>query len=302
MYSMANFLFIDDSGSKQWDTPYSKDFVEHPPARTTQNRNFWEKNYFVLAGLHINSDTMAVLNPLINAEKERVFGTKFVELHSTNLRNKYRQRKDYLEKFNISADDLRDFIENFWYPIFEQYDMQLISIIIDKRYYKNPRHEGKTPLEIAVEALFDRTELHPHNDCNIIFDQMDSQIKSTKRDQGKILHISNTQINLDDGKFANKYHHTSARFEQSATSNFLQLADMVAYNVWRQFVDYGDEWDKHSPNFDEHRKLPSYSYFDKISSKFYHNPKGRVNGFGIVKLPDPNNKIRGWFVEGEDIK
>lgn len=32
-------------------------------------------------------------------------------------------------------------------------------------------------------------------------------------------------------------------FDNSANSNFLQLADIVAYNVWRQFVEYGDEWD-----------------------------------------------------------
>ncbi len=294
---MANFLFIDDSGSKQWDTPYSREFVDSPPARTSQNRAFWQKNYFVLAGLHINTDTMSKLNPLINQEKQRVFGTKYVELHSANLRNKHRIRKDYLDRFNVSQDDLRQFIDSFWYPLFSQYDLQLIAIIIDKRYYKNPRHEGKMPLELAVETLFDRTELHPHNDCRIIFDQMDSQIRTTKRDQGKILRISDTKINLNDGKFADKYHHTSVGFEKSANSNFLQLADMVAYNVWRQFVDYGNEWDNHSLNLDEHHKLLTYPYFERISHKFYCNKDGRVNGFGIVKLPDPSNKKRGWYIE-----
>ena len=293
---MANFLFIDDSGSKEWDTPYSRDFVDNPPARTNQNRSFWQKNYFVLAGIHVNTDTMQTLNSLINIEKKRLFGTKEVELHSANLRNIHRIHKDYLDKFGITQDELRTFIHDFWYPLFLNFDMQLIAIIVDKRYYKNPRHEGKTPLEIAVEALFDRTELHPHSDCRIIFDQMEDQIRSTKRDQGKVLRIAGTKINLDDGKFEDKYHHTSVGFESSASSNFLQLADMVAYNVWRQFVDYGDEWDRHSkPN--EHHKLPTYPYFETISRKFYCSRDQRVNGFGIVKLPDPNNKVRGWYIE-----
>lgn len=52
---MRNFLFIDDSGSKDWDTPYSFEFTYKPPTRTEQNINFWEKNYFVLAGLQIKS-------------------------------------------------------------------------------------------------------------------------------------------------------------------------------------------------------------------------------------------------------
>lgn len=300
MKVMANFLFIDDSGSKQWDIPYSRDFVDNPPARTPQNLDFWRKNYFVLAGLHIDTDTMALLNPIINQKKEQFFGTKHVELHSVNLRNQHKAKKEYLDKFNIPLDSLRSFVDDFWYPIFLQYELQLIAIIIDKRYYKNPRHEGKTPLEIAVEALFDRTELHPHSDCRIIFDQMDSQIRSTKRDQGKILRISSTKINLNDGKFEDKYHHVSVGFEKSANSNFLQLADMVAYNVWRQFVDYGNEWDNHSPNYDEHHKLPTYSYFERISRSFYCDNKNKVNGFGIVKLPDPNNKMRGWYIEPQE--
>lgn len=84
--------------------------------------------------------------------------------------------------------------------------------------------------------------------------------------------------------------------KKSSNSNFLQLADMVAYNTWRQFVDYGNEWDIHSP-IGKHRSLPMYKYFDIISSNFYHNKNNRINGFGIIKLPDPFNKKRGWNLE-----
>lgn len=52
--------------------------------------------------------------------------------------------------------------------------------------------------------MFDQTETHPHKDCHIIFDQMDSQLKSSKHDQGKILRIANTNIKLDDGGYAKK--------------------------------------------------------------------------------------------------
>lgn len=292
---MDNFLFIDDSGSKHWEVPYSRDFVDNPPARTDSNRLFWQQNYFVLAGIHVRREVMAVLNPLIDKKKKEVFGTKHVELHSVDLRIKMKQK--YLGPYNISKEQLVEFIDGFWYPLFNEYDMQLVAVIVDKRYYKNPRHENKTPLEIAVETLFDRTELHPHRDCQIVFDQMDSQIKSHKRDQGKIFQIADTKIDLQDGKYRNKYSHTSVRFEKSASSNFLQLADMVAYNVWRQFVDFGDEWDNHSM-FGKHRVLPTYSYFEKISSNFYHGDNNRVNGYGIVKLPDPfNGSVKGWHIK-----
>ena len=292
---MSNYLFIDDSGSKHWDTPYAAEFVDHPPARTPQNYKFWRDNYLVLGGIHTDTETMRRLNKEVDKKKVEVFGTKYVELHASDLRYNLKRRKKYLEPFGITEEELRDFIINFWYPLFEKYNLQSIAVIVDKRYYSNPRHE-KTPLDIVAEGLFDQTELHPHRDCSIIFDQMDKQVKTEKRDQGKILKLARTKINLEDGRFADKYHHTSVGFEKSINSNFLQLADAVAYNTWRQFVDYGDEWEKH---LDEvHRQLPTYEYFAKIADSFYHRSEdGRVSGIGIVKLPDPNNRERGWNIE-----
>ena len=291
-----HYLFVDDSGSKNWDTPFAQDFVDNPPARTDQNLDFWRKNYFVLGGFHINTEAMADLDRLINAKKQEVFGTKYVEIHSTALRSPKNRKKEYLDKFGITENELREFVENFWYPLFDEGKMQLIAVIVDKRYYKKFR-PTRGPLEIAVETLFDRNELHPNKNCIVIFDQMEDEIRSKKRDQGKVFQIAGTKIDLGDGKFANKYHHASLSFEKSEKSNFLQLADMVAYNVWRQFVDYGDEWDNHS-NFGEHRKLKTYSYFERISNQFLHsNDDKRVNGYGIIKLPDPRNRFKGWHLD-----
>lgn len=239
---------------------------------------------------------MSKLNKLIDDKKVEIFGTKYVELHSADLRNTHRMKKKYLDKYNITKEQLTDFIENFWYSLYTPENMQLIAIVVDKRYFKNPRYDGKIPLEIAAEALFDRTELHPNRECKIIFDQMDSQVKSRRRDQGKVFKIANTKIDLEDGKYENKYHHISVDFDNSRNSNFLQLADMVAYNVWRQFVEFGNEWEKHVPKI--HRKLPEYAYFTKIVNCFYCNDKNnRLSGVGIVKLPDPHNKRRGWHID-----
>lgn len=284
---MSNFLFVDDSGSKQWETPFTNDFIKRPPERISENRNFWQGNYFVLAGVHINSKTMARLNPLINETKERYFGTKDVEIHSVDLRNPYSQRKKYIDQYGISAERLKEFIDKFWYPLFLKYDLQLVAIVVDKRYFNNDKRQ-EIPLEIAAKALFDQTETHPNKECRIVFDQMDSQLKSSKNEQGKILRIADTKIELDDGKYDKKFHHTSVKFDKSCNSNFLQLADMVAYNTWRQFVDYGHEWDNHSTG-DNHRELPMYEYFEKIAIKFYCNDRNTISGVGLIKVPDPFN-------------
>lgn len=88
-----NFLFIDDSGSKIWGTPYAESFVKLPPVRTSQNINFWRGNYFVSSGLHISRSTITILNPKINNLKKKYFGTKHVEIKSDWLRNPSEQKK-----------------------------------------------------------------------------------------------------------------------------------------------------------------------------------------------------------------
>lgn len=295
---MNNFLFVDDSGSKQWETPFASDFIKQAPNRIPENRNFWQGNYFVLAGIHTNSQTIKTLNPLINEIKEKYFGTKNVEIHSVDLRNPHSRRKKYLEPYNITPEKLKEFIDEFWYPLFSRFNLQLVAIVVDKRYFENEKRT-EIPLEIAVKALFDQTETHPHKECRIIFDQMDSQLKSSKREQGKILRIANTQIKLEDGRYEKKFHHTAIKFDKSCNSNFLQLADMVAYNTWRQFVDYGHEWDNHSTVENEHKFLPMYEYFERIATSFYCNHKNTVSGVGLIKLPDPFNNCkdhRSWQI------
>lgn len=278
---MSSYLFIDDSGSKQWDTPYQYSLVNSPPARVPQNRKFWELNYFVLAGIYIEHDLLAELNPIINAKKIEVFGTKNVEIRSVNLRNPQKQEKYYIQPFGVTRCQLKDFIESFWYEIFNQNReaIQIQAVLLDKRYYKHLR-TAKSPLDITAQVMFDRVEMHPNRECTIIFDQMDHQVKTEKRDQGSILQIADKTIDL--GSFHKKYSHVSVGFEESKNSNFLQLADTVAYNVLRQFIDYGDKWDQPGQE-----TLPMYSFFEKISDNMYCNKLTRqVRGYGLIKLPE----------------
>lgn len=277
-----HYLFVDDSGSKQWGTPYSSEFVTNPPARNDQNRNFWENNYFVLAGLHIDEDLVAVINPALNDAKKAYFGTPHVEIHSSDLRNPRQQKKHYLDKYDISKEKLTEFIEQEWYPVFESHreEIQLQAFVLDKRYY-GPQRQVKTCLEAATVCLFDRVELHPSKDCDIVFDQMDPQVRSTQHNQGKMLKVASKEIDLGSYRDG-AYSHTSVSFEQSSSSNFLQLADTVAYNVFRQFVDHGDQWEDQ-----EAESLDLYDFFGKIADNFFCHPESNlVKGYGVVKIPD----------------
>lgn len=169
------------------------------------------------------------------------------------------------------------FIVKEWYKVLEdniEY-LQIQSFVLDKRYYHEKRIQF-TPLHILTQVLFDRVELHSHKKCIIVFDQMDNEIKSTTHIQGQILKVSSNQVDL--GSFHKKFSHSVPRFEKSKNSNFLQLADTVAYNVFRQFVYEGDISDE------ENKWFLKYQYIDRIKPNFY-SKDGKINGFGIVKVP-----------------
>lgn len=184
---------------------------------------------------------MADINKKIDREKTRVFGDRRVEIKSYYLRNPGARRRQYLQKHGLSFDVLRDFVDNFWYKILEdnQDSIQIQAIVLYKRYYSDQRHR-RSPLDITTVALLDRLERHPSRQCQIMFDQMESGIRSTRGDQGRILQIANKSINLDSFQ-GGAYSHIDVKFGQSDLSNFLQLADTVAYNIRRQFVDFGHQ-------------------------------------------------------------
>jgi hypothetical protein len=60
----------------------------------------------------------------------------------------------------------------------------------------------------------------------------------------------------------------------------LQVADVVAYNVYRQFREYGEEWETRGLPV-----LPSYEWFSRLLEKFRKGPNGRIQGFGVAKIP-----------------
>ncbi len=250
--------------------------MDSPPPRDLHHIDFWRKNYFVPAGIHISKQHVAKLNPILNVIKQDCFGTQQVEIKSDWLRNPFQQKKRYIKPFGVSKDDLKLFTER-WYDLLTEHsnEVQIQAFVLDKRFYKKRKH---SPLQILTQVLFDRIERHPAENCSIVFDQMENRIHSEKNQQGEILKISDKEVNL--GSFYREYSHVRPTFEKSRNSNFLQMADTVAYNVWRQFVNHGDWKDEPGIGGEE-----MYPYFSRILPNFYHK-NGWISGIGLIKVPD----------------
>ena len=253
-----NYFFIDDSGSRIWEDSYIQEIANTPPDKNDSNVTYWRKNYFVFAGVHVSGDTLGELNVLINKGKNEYFGTKDIEIKSDWLRRDDKRKKHYPD---MSEKKLRDFVEDFWYGLFTPDNFTIQAFVLDKRVFSE---RDKSPTALLTQLMFNTIRNHPNTITNIIFDQMEENTGSRRSDQRVI-----DEVALSSGIFESHPSVQPVQFENSSGSNFLQIADTVAYNVFRDFYKGGSE------------KGEVYPYLEKILPCFYK--KSGENGIYIAQ-------------------
>jgi hypothetical protein len=276
-------VFADDSGKKEYKTPYSRDFIDKPPP-FKDYEEFWRDNYFVICAVRVKQEDMGRLNDEINTLKQEYFGTTLVEIKSVWLRYPNKRKKQYLDPFGITAERLNEFGEKLTDFISSNCDtMQLLAIVFDKRFYgdaKRATPEG-LPLLKSVQCLFER--LQKEGNYNIVvFDQLESSLRADRGEHGKVLGVHEKNQGMEKVYIREYDAVTDVKFLESKNEKFLQIADICAYNVHRQFVQFGREWvDKGG------EELNMYPYFERIRCNFCYNPStGLVRGYGLCCIPD----------------
>lgn len=279
-------VFVDDSGPKEYKTPYAKSFVDTPPP-FEGSEQFWRDNYFVLCAVRVKQEDMAEINKEMNQLKVQYFGTKNVEVKSVWLRNNNQRKKHYLEPFKMTNEQLNEFGKSLINLIEKHSDkMKLIAVVFDKRYYGGKRllADGN-PLYKSTQVLFERI-----NKCGqynlVIFDQMDESLKVTKGHHKAMVGIKDGNKGMTQ-VYTNEYESiTDVSFAHSHNENFLQIADICAYNVHRQFTEYGRDWCGENKNEEGKKVLRDYPYFNKIRCNFRYDSNGQVRGVGLICVPD----------------
>lgn len=285
-------VFIDESGKKEYITPYSKDFIDNPPG-FEKYENFWWDNYFVLCGVRVKQDNLKLINPKINQLKESYFGTCEVEVKSDWLRNPYQRKKHYLKPYNISSENLDKFGSEFMDLIAKHKEhLKTLAVVFDKRYYGDAKRSspGGIPLLKTTQVLFERLQ-YAGGYHIVVFDQMESSLKITTGQHGKILNVFRENKGMEKVYVEGYDRLSDVKFMESKNENFLQIADVCAYNVFRQFAQFGREWAGG-------QKLNLYPYFDQVRCNFFFHPATKqVRGYGLVLLPDIQ-KINWNLLEG----
>ena len=282
-------VFVDDSGPHDYITPFSRDKQVNPPPHDDANRQFWLDNYFVLCGVRVKQEDLQFIDTEIRNLKTEYFGTDDVEIKSVWLRNAKHKKAEYIDKFGITEERVNAFGEAF-YDLIAKYpnNLKLIATVFDKRCYGDAKRQTTdgSALFKSMQIMFERVQYQ--NNYNVmVIDQFEDRLKATHGRHGVITSVHQSNHDMD-GIYVEKYSNiTDVKFERSCDENFLQVADVCAYNVYRQFVKFGCDWRGDTTGDDGKKVLNTYPYFDKIRCNFCRNHyTGKVNGVGITCVPD----------------
>jgi len=276
-------VYIDDSGTKE----YADDPAEYGISGKSR--------YFVLGAVLLTQVNSGHLVRNIRALKTEYFGTDKVEIKSHWLRQPDKKQKNYLKKYSISDDTLTEFVHKY-YDIIVQTDLQLIGVVIDKLHmqekYPQPWHTSAVAYEVLMQRVV--TACCPPHEVEVFIDNMTGATPAHNQYHHNLIkqhHKLKTNPSAMSRGFDFSPLKEPLRFVDSAHSHQVQVADIVAYNVNRQFRDHGEAWESKLV-----RPLPTYDWFMRLARKFRQGPDRRVQGYGIVKFPK-GNSVRWHLVE-----
>ncbi len=255
-------FYMDESGQREYSGP---------------------DRYFVLTALGVQDRNWKALNNDILTLKQTYFRDVKVEIKSSWLRFPHNRMRHYLEPYGITEDDLTEFVEKV-YGALLGYDVVLIAAVIDKPQMRSNYVSPQQPSSLAYGLVFERIEkflAHQSEETygSVIFDKI-TELEMKKRGYEDLLAKQHLRY-LEKGTPYISINHIveGLLFIPSHENNLLQVVDLCSYNIFRQFLDHGDEWDK--ANAFSHK----YSYFERIEPKLDRSLTGNYAGWGIKKFP-----------------
>jgi hypothetical protein len=263
-------LYVDDSGTKE----YSRD-KKYP-------RSGGKTRFFAFAGLLLLDSRAGMPGKALRRLKMDTFGTASVEIKANWLRIDKERKKRYLDPFDLSESALTAFVDRT-YEIITESDLTLFAALVDKQAVQERYPSTWYAPAIAYECLMQRVQMEMQTRDGVVHTTIDDMSGATPKGNqyrdNLIRHhkrLKTLGSSLQPGMTFDRL--AGLTFSDSAADNRLQLADLVAYAVYKQFVDYPDAWDGSD------QKLPVYKYLERLAPKF-RNEDGVISGYGIAKFP-----------------
>lgn len=278
--SPSHVLYLDDSGTKEYGPP-DKPYAANNP------------RYFVFGGALIAVPEAGRLTQRIQDLKRSCFGTNDVEIKSNWLRMPWEREKRYLQPFGLTEDRLERFVQNY-YEMVATADLVLVAGVVDKQHMRedygpNPWYAPAVAYEIVLQRV--ENELQGVGRVSVVIDDMTG--KTPRGNEYKEnLKRHHARLRQRGSALLKGFEFTclsGIKFVSSQASNLVQVADVVSYNVFRQFQDHGEAWEDAGLD-----GLPTYLYFRRLAARFRKGPDGRIQGYGVIKFP--RRVSAGWRI------
>ncbi len=275
--AQTHVLFIDDSGTKE----YAADPKEYTGRRGNSR-------YFVFCGVLVSMKSSGLFTNEIIQAKLKHFGDDTVEIKSNWLRIPREQQRCYYEPYALTPEKLTAFTDEY-YKLINEANLMLIASVVDKMQMQQDYPTPWYAPAVAYETMLLRVQQEiPHSDqVAVIIDDTTGKTpkgndykKNLERQHNKLKKYGSS---LWKGQTFPSL--TTQKFVNSQNSHLVQVADVCAYNVYRQFQEYGENWES-----EECKTLPMFEYFEKVNTKFRKSLYGQVQGYGIIKMPERNKK------------
>ncbi len=263
-------FYVDDSGTKEYA----------PPGKYSTTGGVTP--YFVFAGLYLDENEAGILAQRSRLLKRRMLGTDKVEIKANWLRFRKKREERYLKPLGVTEQQLDAFVDQV-YGLIEETKCTLLATLVVKEEVQARYPEPNYAPAIAYECLMQRIQMAMSAldaRVHVTVDDMDGATPKGRQYRDNlerhherlVRHGSQLQRGFVMDRLA------GISFADSAADERLQLADLVAYAVYRQWVDNPSAWEDQAP------VLPTYKYLGRLGPKF-RNINGRIAGVGLVKFP-----------------
>ena len=244
---MASYrLFVDDSGTREYDDSRNYD---------TSGKSL----YFVYGAILIDQDSSASsLIPSLRELKRLTFGTADVEVKSNWLRMPHERKAPYLEPYSLTLEKLAAFVDSY-YRLLNQAHLELLGSVANKLHAQEKYVQPWYAPTLAYEFLMQRAVQAVPTGSSLAVTIDDISGKTPKHTEYKRLLRAHHATLMKGGSrlqpsISFACMDSPVRFMLSQQSDLVQAADLISYNVHRQFRDHGEDWE--AMRADHHRARP----------------------------------------------
>lgn len=261
------FFYFDESGSRDPSTGTSEKPKDHLYVLLTVG--MFERQWRPFE--HAISNIKLELADCLHRDGKGTFDLATCEVKSNWVRNAGERAKKSAFLHALSDHDLNRLAATYFEQVAPR-NMVIMAAVIDKRYlHEHMTHE--TLHKKAYEFLLERiehymAEYHPKHQALIVMDDTSKELNQAVAMKHAFFQRTGNQ-NME-------FHHIVEYpfFTRSELSNGVQLADLLAYNVYRAF----------------RYESPDYPYFNMLLPNFYRRQGGMILN-GLKVWPDPSPLI-----------